>query len=138
MKYGDMEDDPRDVTKMIAGLNSSTPAVKVPLLDLADAAEPSFRTRSGSTADIERSEIDLLMETCTEMEKIRLRLPITMVTDTSGEMSAWRVDGKVEANVIARILGKPMLREDSLRIFYPDYQILREKLPTSIVVMYLP
>ena len=138
MKYGNMEDDPRDVTKMIAGLNSSTPAAKVPLLDLADAAEPSFRTRGGSTVDIERSEIDLLMETCTEMEKIRLRLPITMVTDTSGEMSAWRVDGKVEANVIARILGKPMLREDSLRIFYPDYQILREKLPTSIVVMYLP
>ena len=133
-----MEDDPRDVTRMIAGLNSSTPAVKVPLLDLAECSEPSFRTRGGQTVDIERSEIDLLMETCTEMEKIRLRLPITMVTDTSGEMSAWRIDGATEANVIARILGKPLLKEDSIRIFYPDYQILRERLPTSIVVMYLP
>ena len=133
-----MEDDPRDVTKMLAGMNSSAPAGKVPLLDLADSDDPSFRTRSGSTIEIDRSEIDLLMSVCTEMEKIRLKLPITMVTDTSGEMSTWRIDGKTEAAVISRILGKPLIKEDSVRIYYPDYQILREKLPSSIVTMYLP
>ena len=133
-----MEDDPRDVTKMLAGMNSCAPAGKVSLLDLADSDEPSFRTRSGSTIDIDRSEIDLLMDVCTEMEKIRLKLPITMVTDTSGEMSIWRIDGKTEAAVISRILGKPLIKEDSVRIYYPDYQILREKLPSSIVTMYLP
>ena len=133
-----MEDDPRDINRMIAGLNSTVPAVKVPLLDLAESDNPEFRTRGGSSVDIDRSEIDLLMDVCTEMEKIRLKLPITMVTDTSGEMSTWRIDGKVEAAVIARILGKPLLREDSIRIYYPDYQILREKLPSSIVTLYLP
>ena len=133
-----MEDDPRDVTKILAGMNSSAPAGKVSLLDLADSDDPSFRTRSGSVIEIDRAEIDLLMSVCTEMEKIRLKLPITMVTDTSGEMSAWRIDGRTEASVISRILGKPLLREDSVRIYYPDYQILREKLPSSIVTMYLP
>lgn len=133
-----MEDDPRDVTKMIAGMNSSIPAAKIPLLDLAESDDPSFRTRGGSVIEIDRQEIDLLMEMCTEMEKIRLRLPITMVTDTSGEISAWRIDGAVEAKVISRILDKPLLKDDSIRIFYPDYQVLREKLPTSIVTMYLP
>ncbi|MBQ6547730.1 MAG: DUF61 family protein [Candidatus Methanomethylophilaceae archaeon] len=133
-----MEDDPRDVTKMIAGMNSSIPAAKIPLLDLAESDDPSFRTRGGSVIEIDRQEIDLLMEVCTEMEKIRLRLPITMVTDTSGEISAWRIDGAVEAKVISRILDKPLLKDDSIRIFYPDYQVLREKLPTSIVTMYLP
>ena len=133
-----MEDDPRDVTKMLAGMNSSAPAGKVSLLDLADSDNPSFRTRTGTVIDIDRAEIDLLMGACTEMEKIRLKLPITMVTDTSGEMSTWRIDGKVEAAVIARILGKPLLREDSIRIYYPDYQILRERLPSSIVTLYLP
>ena len=133
-----MEDDPRDVTKMLAGMNSSAPAGKVSLLDLAESDEPSFRTRSGLTIEIDRSEIDLLMSVCTEMEKIRLKLPITMVTDTSGEMSTWRIDGKTEAAVISRILGKPLIKEDSVRIYYPDYQILREKLPSSIVTMYLP
>ena len=133
-----MEDDPRDINRMIAGLNSTVPAVKVPLLDLAESDSPEFRTRGGSSVDIDRSEIDLLMDVCTEMEKIRLKLPITMVTDTSGEMSTWRIDGKVEAAVIARILGKPLLREDSIRIYYPDYQILRERLPSSIVTLYLP
>ena len=133
-----MEDDPRDVTKILAGMNSSAPAGKVSLLDLADSDDPSFRTRSGSVIEIDRAEVDLLMSVCTEMEKIRLKLPITMVTDTSGEMSAWRIDGRTEASVISRILGKPLLREDSVRIYYPDYQILREKLPSSIVTMYLP
>ena len=133
-----MEDDPRDVTKILAGMNSSAPAGKVSLLDLADSDDPSFRTRSGSIIEIDRAEVDLLMSVCTEMEKIRLKLPITMVTDTSGEMSAWRIDGRTEASVISRILGKPLLREDSVRIYYPDYQILREKLPSSIVTMYLP
>lgn len=133
-----MEDDPRDVTKMIAGMNSSIPAAKIPLLDLAESDDPSFRTRGGSVIEIDRQEIDLLMEVCTEMEKIRLRLPITMVTDTSGEISARRIDGAVEAKVISRILDKPLLKDDSIRIFYPDYQVLREKLPTSIVTMYLP
>ena len=133
-----MEDDPRDINRMIAGLNSTVPAVKVPLLDLAESDSPEFRTRNGSLVDIDRSEIDLLMSVCNEMEKIRLKLPITMVTDASGEMSTWRIDGKVEAAVIARILGKPLLREDSIRIYYPDYQILMERLPSSIVTLYLP
>ena len=133
-----MEDDPRDVTKMIAGMNSSIPAAKIPLLDLAESDDPSFRTRGGSVIEIDRQEIDLLMEVCTEMEKIRLRLPITMVTDTSGEMSIWRIDGRTEAAVISRILGKPLIKEDSVRIYYPDYQMLREKLPTSISTLYLP
>ena len=133
-----MEEDPRDVTKMLAGMNSSAPAGKVSLLDLADSEDPSFRTRSGTTVEIDRSEIELLMGVCSEMEKIRLKLPITMVTDTSGEMSTWRIDGKTEAAVISRILGKPLIKEDSVRIYYPDYQILREKLPSSIVTMYLP
>ncbi len=133
-----MEDDPRDVTRMIAGLNSNVPAAKVPLLDLAESDNPSYRTRSGETVEIERSEIDLLMSVCDEMDKIRLRLPITMVTDTSGEMSIWRIDGKTEAAVISRILDKPLLKEDSVRIYYPDYQMLREKLPTSISTLYLP
>ena len=133
-----MEDDPRDVAKALAGMNTSAPVSRVPLLELSDSDTPSFRTRGGFDIEIDRSEIDLLMEVCTEIEKIKLRLPMTMVTDTSGEMSAWRIDGAVEAKVIARILGKPLMREDSIRIFYPDYRILREKLPTSIVTLYLP
>ena len=134
----DMEDDPRDVTKALAGMNASAPVSRIPLSEISEMERPSFRTRGGFEIEIDRSEIDLLMEVCSEIEKIKLRLPMTMVTDTSGEMSAWRIDGPVEAKVISRILDKPLLREDSVRIFYPDYQILREKLPTSIVTLYLP
>lgn len=133
-----MKDDPRDVTKTLAGMNTSAPASRIPLLELSESENPVFHTRGGFDIEIDRSEIDLLMSICTEMEKIRLRLPINLVTDTSGEMSAWRIDGATEAKVIARLLNKPLLREDSIRIYYPDYTILREKLPTSIVTLYIP
>ena len=128
----------KDIGRIIAGMNSSAPTSRTPILDLAERERPSFRSKDGSVIEIDRAEIDLLLSHCTEMDKIRLRLPITMVTDTSGERSAWRIDGATEAKVIASILGKVLLREDSIRIYYPDYSILREKLPTSIVILYIP
>ena len=128
----------KDIGRIIAGMNSSAPTSRTPILDLAEGERPSFRSKDGSVIEIDRAEIDLLLSHCTEMDKIRLRLPITMVTDTSGERSAWRIDGATEAKVIASILGKVLLRDDSIRIYYPDYAILREKLPTSIVILYIP
>ena len=128
----------KDIGRIIAGMNSSAPTSRTPILDLAERERPSFRSKDGSVIEIDRAEIDLLLSHCTEMDKIRLRLPITMVTDTSGERSAWRIDGATEAKVIASILGKVLLRDDSIRIYYPDYAILREKLPTSIVILYIP
>ena len=132
------EEDIRDIGRIIAGMNSSAPVGRMSLIDAAEDPHPAFRTKGGDTVEIDRSEIDYLMGICTEMEKIRLMLPIYMRTDTSGEMSAWRIDGTTEASVISRILDKPLLRSDSIRIFYPDYRILRERLPTSIVTLYLP
>ena len=130
--------DTAEVERMIAGLNSHIPVAKRSLLEIAETGDRTYRVRSGETIEIETSEIEYLLNICTEIEKMQLRLPIFVVTDVSGDMPAWRIDGRTEARIIARMLGKPLIREDSVRIYHPDYQKLAKTLPNSISVLYLP
>lgn len=130
--------DVSDVEKMIAGLNNHMPASRRSLLDYAESGDLTYRARSGETVSIDRSEIEYLLGICTEIEKMQLRLPIFISTDVSGETPAWKVDGKVEAKILARILGKTLIREDSMRIYHPDYQMLMRIIPNSVIIVYIP
>ena len=47
-------------------------------------------------------------------------------------------DGAVESKVVARILGRPQYRPDTVRFFHPDYRILLKRLPTSVIVLFIP
>ncbi len=127
-----------DINKMITSMNDHIPTSRRTLLDLLDSDGTSYKTRNGNICDIDRKEIEYLSSICTELEKMRLNLPIFVTTDTSGEGMAWKVDGVVESKVIAKILNKPQFREDSVRFYHPDYVKLLHTLPTSTVVLYLP
>lgn len=133
-----MSEDPTDIEKIISGLNAHTPGSRRSLLDYMENGNLTYRTRGGIVCDIEQSEIDFLAANCTEVEKLRLRLPIFVTTDTSGSDSAWKVDGMTESKVIARILGRTQFREDSVRFYHPDYLKLRKLLPTTAIILYLP
>ena len=126
------------VESIMKGMNASIPVTKRTLIDYAESDDLTYRTRTGETIELDRSEIDLLMDRCTESEKIRLKLPIMISTDTSGEGTAWKVDGVVESKVIARLLGKPQFREDSVRLYNPDYKILRKMLPNAVITVFIP
>jgi len=130
--------DVSDVEKMIAGLNNHMPVSRRSLLDYAESNDLTYRARSGETVSIDRSEIDYLLSICTEIEKMQLRLPIFISTDISGETPAWKADGKTEAKILARILGKTLIREDSIRIYHPDYQSLMKIIPNSVIIVYIP
>jgi len=126
-----------NVQKMIAEMNRHIPAVRRTLLDYTENGDLTYRTKDGYVCDIEKGEIDYLNTVCTEIEKPRLRLPIYVSTDVSGETSAWKVDGALESKVIARILDRKQYRDDYIRFYYPDLQLLRRRLPSVIVVIYL-
>jgi uncharacterized protein len=133
-----MTDDPMNIEKMISDMNRHVPAARRSLQDYMESSDLTYRTRSGEVCEIERSEIDYLAETCTDIEKLRLRLPIFVTTDISGEEGAWKVDGTIESKVIAKILGKKQFREDSVRLYYPDLKELRKILPSAAILLYLP
>lgn len=126
-----------DIQKMMAEMNRHIPAVRRTLLDYIENGDLTYRTKDGFVCDLGGDEIDYLRDICTEIEKPRLKLPIYVSTDVAGETSAWKVDGILESRIVARILGKKQYRDDSIRFYYPDLQLLRRRLPTAIVVVYL-
>ena len=126
-----------DTENMIRSINMHVPATRRSLLECLEGNR-TYRTRDGAECEMDPEEIEFLSSQCTEIEKMQLRLPIFVSTDISGDMPAWKVDGKVESKIVARILGRTQFREDSVRFYHPDYQRLVRKLPTTVTVLYLP
>ena len=130
--------DAMHLDKALMQMNSSVPVNRRTLLDYAENGDLTFSTRDGGTCEISGEEIDYLCGICTEIEKMRLKLPLMISTDCSGDITSWKVDGAVETSVVARILNKPVLSQDHLRFYNPDLKRLRSLLPTCTVVTFLP
>jgi len=132
-----MSDDPMNIGKVMGDLNPHIPVARRPLSDYIDSKDLTYRTKGGNTCVMERSEIDLLSENCTESDRMRLRLPIFVLTDVSDSDGAWKVEGKVESRIIAKILGRVQFKEDVVRFYNPDLIKLRKTLPNSVVVLFV-
>ena len=63
---------------------------------------------------------------------------IYVSTDVSGEVSAWKVEGKTEATVVAKLLGKPIFRDDRVRLYNPDLKKLKSLIPDAYMVVFTP
>lgn len=132
-----MSDGPTNIGKMMGDLNPDVPIARRSLSDYIDGTDMTYRTKGGNTCTIERSEIDILSENCSESERTGLKLPIFVLTDTSGPDGAWKVEGRVESHVIAKILGRVQFREDVVRFYNPDLIKLRKVLPNSAVILFV-
>jgi uncharacterized protein len=127
-----------EITGMVSEMNRSTPVNRRLLSDYLESGDLFFRTRSGEICDIDRSEIDFLASICTGAEAVRLRLPILIGTDVSGEAGSWKVEGDTEVSVISRILGRRAYRGDYMQIYYTDLLELRRRLPTLTAIIFVP
>jgi uncharacterized protein (UPF0216 family) len=130
--------DSLHLDKSLMQMNSSVPVSRRSLLDYSENGDLFFSTRDGARCEISKGEIDYLDDICTEIERMRLKLPILISTDCSGDITSWKVEGRTETAVIARVLGKNILTEDHLRFYNPDLKRLRSVLPTCTAVTFLP
>ena len=130
--------DSLHLDKALMQMNSSVPVSRRSLLDYEENGEWFFTTRDGVRCEISEEEIGYHCSICTEIEKMRLKLPILISTDCSGDITSWKVEGRTETAVTARILGKNVLTEDHLRFYNPDLKRLRTRLPTCTAVTFLP
>ena len=126
-----------DTQKMISDMNKHIPVSRRTLLEHIESNDLTYKTRDGFICSFDKEEIDFLRDVCTEIEKMRLRLPILISTDTSSD-GAWKADGITETAVVSRILDKRPMREDMLRLYHPDLKRLRGKLPNAAVVLFVP
>jgi Uncharacterized protein conserved in archaea len=123
---------------MVRDMNRHIPVSRRSLLDYIESGDDTYDTKDGQKCFIDRKEIEFLAERCTEIEKMRLRIPIFVGTDTSYSEGAWKVEGKIEVAVVSKLLGKKVYKEDFLRLYYPDLKDLRKMLPSSVVVLFIP
>ena len=128
--------DALHIDKELLRLNISVPVKRRSIVDYLDNGELFYVTRNGSRCDIDPGELRFLADQCTEIEKMRIRLPFLVSSDASGDGTAWRVDGQAESAVIARMLGKTRHLNDSVRFYNPDLQKLRKMLPTCTFIVF--
>ena len=119
-------------------LNSNLAVSKRTLEQMLDSGDRTYKVRDGSTVEIPEEQLMLLWDACDDSQRIALRLPIYVSTDTSGETSAWKVEGRVEAPVVAKILGKRLHKDDYLRLYHPDLRDLRSKIGDAIMMVFTP
>ncbi len=129
MEYGIVEG-------MMAELNRSLAVGRKTLAEMIDGGDHTYRTRDGSVAEIPEDQLMLIWDACDDSERIRLRLPLFVYTDSSAESGAWKVEGRTEATFVARFLGKAQFREDMVRIYHPDLKELRSKIPDAIMIVF--
>lgn len=133
-----IEDDPRNIPGLIAGLNSNMPVQRRSLIDYIENGGDTFATKSGGTCSFERSGIDFLESICTEQEKLTLRLPIFITTDPSSETGGWKIEGRTEVAVISRILNRRVHSDDHMSIYYVDIMTLKKQMPGLVFTIFSP
>ena len=126
------------VESMLSDLNSNLASGKRSLEEMFTSGDRTFKLRSGDVVEIPEEQVNLIWGVCDDSERIRLRLPIYVSTDTSAETGAWKVEGRVEASVVSKLLDKKMFRGDMIRLYYPDFKQLKSIIPDAMMVVFTP
>ena len=125
------------VTSILKDLNSNLAAAKRPITEMMDG-DRTYTMRDGSVIEVPEEQVRRVWDACDDQQRIALRLPIYVSTDTSGKTGAWKVEGRVEAAVVAALLGKRIHREGYLRLYFPDLNELKKLIPDCYIVVFTP
>ncbi|MDR1690604.1 MAG: DUF61 family protein, partial [Candidatus Methanoplasma sp.] len=101
-----------DIEHIIRDMNRSIPVSRKTLLEHLDNNIDTYDTKDGQKCSIDRKDLEFLASKCTEIEKMRLRIPVFVSTDTSSETGAWKVEGMTEVAVVSKLLNKKAYRDD--------------------------
>ena len=126
------------VRTMMSELNRNLATERITIEEMVTDGKYSYRTRDGSVVEVAEEQAAVLWDACQAVNAYSIRVPVYIYSDTSGEQSCWRVDGRMESDAIARLLGKRKLSDDSLRLHHYDYRELRRIIPDLIMVVFTP
>jgi len=127
-----------DAEFLIKDMNRHIAVSRKTLLEHLESGLDTYETKDGQKCSIDKKDLELLAKNCTEIEKMRLRIPIFVSTDMSYEGGAWKVEGSTEVAVVSKLLNKRAYKEDFLRLYYPDLKDLRKMLPSVISIVFVP
>ena len=127
-----------EAEQLFSDINAHAPVGRRTLSEHVVSGDLTYRTRNGHTCEIARSEILLLEGVCSERERMSLRLPILITTDTSAAQGAWKAEGKAEVSVVSKLISKNPVRDDLILFYHPHLRELQKKLPNAVTVLFVP
>ena len=133
-----MVDENAFVRNMLSNLNSNVPIKRRTILDYYENNNLQYETKSGSVCEIVKEQFDEIFNICDDLERTYVRLPIFITTDTSGEISAWKVEGKYESSLVKKILDKKIETRDTIRLYFSDYKKLTSRFTSCFFVVFSP
>lgn len=123
---------------IMSELNRNLAAGKRSLVEMEESGDYTYKTRDGSVIEVPMDQFMRIWDVCDDPERLRLRLPIYVSTDTSAEYGAWKVEGRTEVSVVSKLLGRHPAREDFLRLYHPDFVELKKLIPDAHMVVFMP
>lgn len=117
--------------KTIQTMNQHLPSRRLDLMQLMAMDKPGVKGKDNSFFIMDKAELELISQCLPRFLWSRLRLPLLIEMSPDFGNGAARVQGEVEVEAVAKILGKDRPRERQLIIYLPDVRELRRKLPTT-------
>ncbi len=116
--------------------NKHLPYKKKSLKEALNEKYPHITTRDGSIHMFKRSELEFLKSLISEDKWDKLKLPITIELNPDYGEGAAIVRGRVEVEVVSKILGIKPQREDEIVIYRPQISVLRRHLRTTTQIAF--
>ncbi len=126
--------DTRVLKRLLEHMNITLPANRERLSELLESKEPSYVGRDGSRFVLDPDELALVRNVLIDSGLVDMKLPILIFADASHEQSTWRVEGREECTVIAKILDREV--REPLYLYLAHMAVIRRKLPTTTVSVF--
>ena len=117
--------------KTIQTMNQHLPSRRLDLMQLMAMDKPGVKGKDNSFFIMDKAELELISQSLPRFLWSRLRLPLLIEMSPDFGNGAARVQGEVEVEAVAKILGKDRPRERQMIIYLPEVRELRRKLPTT-------
>ena len=117
--------------RLFVNMNQHVPVKRRSLEAMLLEEDPVYQGKDGSIYHIKKKELELLAELLDPEDRSRLKLPILIMTDTSYGDGYWKVMGHIEVKVLSKLIGREPEKEDEMRVFYPYFKEIRDRLPTA-------
>jgi hypothetical protein len=126
------------LNREFARINVHLPRARPTLKTLLETADPKVVLRDGSEHHFRRSELEFIASLLGGEGLDALRIPIVLEI-SSTYRGYFRVRGRVEVEVIDRILGTYDILEEKTEELYPRYLIprIRRLLPTTTTYAFI-
>ncbi len=120
--------------KQVLSLNRHLPRRRKNLKELLEEDKPHVLGTDGTRHRFKRNELKKIASMIRKESWGRLKLPLYIEIDS--EMSGSRIAGKLECDLICRILGKDDCGEE-IYIYRADIKRVRQELPTTTQYIFL-